>query len=172
MRLMKIAMLGALSLPLSSYAALGGAPAAAAAAAFAPTALRAIAPQTASATASTPGVSGPISKTASGTVNAAPYVMHQSVDANGVTIREYVVPGNVVFAVTWDGPIRPNMRTLLGSYFANYVAAGQTGVRGSGPLLEGNDDFRIESAGRLGRFFGMAWVPRLTPAGVRPGNLE
>jgi hypothetical protein len=83
-----------------------------------------------------------------------------------------VLSANVVFAVTWDGPVRPNMRALLGSYFANYVASGQSGVRGSGPLIEGNDDFRIESAGRLGRFFGTAWVPRLMPAGVRPGDLE
>jgi hypothetical protein len=98
--------------------------------------------------------------------------VRQSVDANGVTIREYMLPSNVVFAVTWDGPVRPNMRALLGSYFANYVAAGQSGVRGSGPLIEGNDDFRIESAGRLGRFFGMAWVPRLMPTGVRPADLE
>jgi hypothetical protein len=98
--------------------------------------------------------------------------MRQSVDANGVTIREYLLPANVVFAVTWQGPIRPNMRALLGSYFTNYVAAGQTGVRGSGPLIEGNDDFRIESAGRLGNFSGMAWLPRLLPAGVRPGDLE
>jgi hypothetical protein len=129
-----------------------------------PLMLRAATPQSGPASASSQPASGPIS--------AAPYSVRQSVDANGVTIREYVLSANVVFAVTWDGPVRPNMRALLGSYFANYVASGQGGVRGSGPLIEGNDDFRIESAGRLGRFFGMAWVPRLMPAGVRPGDLE
>ncbi|MFP3534585.1 DUF2844 domain-containing protein, partial [Burkholderia sp. SIMBA_042] len=41
-----------------------------------------------------------------------------------------------------------------------------------GPLIDGNDDFRVESAGRLGRFFGMAYLPRLMPAGVRPGDLQ
>ncbi|CAB3637337.1 DUF2844 domain-containing protein [Paraburkholderia rhynchosiae] len=165
MRLMKIAMLAVTLLPLWSYAALGGAPSAPSAATsvpFTPTMLLATTPQSASAT----------DQPASGLASAAPYSMRQSVDANGVTIREYVLPNNVVFAVTWDGPIRPNMRALLGSYFPNYVAAGQSGVRGSGPLIEGTDDFRIESAGRLGRFFGMAWVPRLTPASVRPGDLE
>ncbi|CAH2893638.1 MAG: FIG00459208: hypothetical protein [uncultured Paraburkholderia sp.] len=164
MRLMKIAMLAATVLPLASYAALGGPPVTGASM---PLMLRAATPQ--SAPASAPPAS---SQPASGLVSAAPYSVRQSVDANGVTIREYVLSANVVFAVTWDGPVRPNMRALLGSYFANYVASGQSGVRGSGPLIEGNDDFRIESAGRLGRFFGRAWVPRLMPAGVRPGDLE
>ncbi|MDP9644944.1 DUF2844 domain-containing protein (plasmid) [Paraburkholderia strydomiana] len=161
MRLMKIAMLAATVLPLASYAALGGPPVTGASM---PLMLRAATPQSASPSAS--------SQPAGGLVSAAPYSVRQSIDANGVTIREYVLSANVVFAVTWDGPVRPNMRALLGSYFANYVASGQSGVRGSGPLIEGNDDFRIESAGRLGRFFGMAWVPRLMPAGVRPGDLE
>ena len=161
MRLMKIATLAATVLPLASYAALGGPPVTGASM---PLMLRAATPQSGPASASSQPASGPIS--------AAPYSVRQSVDANGVTIREYVLSANVVFAVTWDGPVRPNMRALLGSYFANYVASGQSGVRGSGPLIEGNDDFRIESAGRLGRFFGMAWVPRLMPAGVRPGDLE
>ncbi|AXF13633.1 DUF2844 domain-containing protein [Paraburkholderia caledonica] len=161
MRLMKIATLAATVLPLASYAALGGPPVTGASM---PLMLRAATPQSGPASASSQPASGPIS--------AAPYSVRQSVDANGVTIREYVLSANVVFAVTWDGPVRPNMRALLGSYFANYVASGQGGVRGSGPLIEGNDDFRIESAGRLGRFFGMAWVPRLMPAGVRPGDLE
>ncbi|MFM0376103.1 DUF2844 domain-containing protein [Paraburkholderia strydomiana] len=165
MRLMKIAMLAATVLPLSSYAALGGPPVMGASM---PLMLRAATPQSAPASAPPSASSHP----AGGLVSAAPYSVRQSIDANGVTIREYVLSANVVFAVTWDGPVRPNMRALLGSYFANYVASGQSGVRGSGPLIEGNDDFRIESAGRLGRFFGRAWVPRLMPAGVRPGDLE
>ncbi|MBW9105208.1 DUF2844 domain-containing protein [Paraburkholderia phenoliruptrix] len=153
MRLFKIAMLAASLLPLlplSSYAALGGAPGVAAAAA--------------------PTAAG--SQPASATTGTAPYSVRESVDANGVTVREYVLPSNVVFAVSWSGPVRPDMRTLLGSYFGNYVAAGQSGVHGSGPLVEGNGEFRIESTGRLGNFSGMAWLPRLVPAGVRPGDLD
>ncbi|AXF07122.1 DUF2844 domain-containing protein [Paraburkholderia graminis] len=175
MRLIKIAMLAATLLPLSSFAALGGAPVANASA---PLVLRAAASQSVSDSASASASASPAASPAAGSQPAsavtatAPYTMRQSVDANGVTIREYLLPANVVFAVTWQGPIRPNMRALLGSYFTNYVAAGQTGVRGSGPLIEGNDDFRIESAGRLGNFSGMAWLPRLLPAGVRPGDLE
>ena len=167
MRLIKIAMLAATLLPLSSFAALGGAPVAKASGSLV---IRAATLQSVAGSAPASSTAG--NQPASAVTATAPYTMRQSVDANGVTIREYLLPANVVFAVTWQGPIRPNMRALLGSYFTNYVAAGQTGVRGSGPLIEGNDDFRIESAGRLGNFSGMAWLPRLLPAGVRPGDLE
>jgi hypothetical protein len=156
MRFLKIAMLAATLLPLASHATLGRAPSTGASSA---TLLRAT-PQSAAAT--------PAAQPA----NAAPYSMRQSVDANGVTIREYVLPQNVVFAVKWNGPIRPDMTALLGSYFPNFVNAGQSHTAGTGPLIDGNDDFRIESAGRMGRFSGMAWLPRLIPAGVRPGDLK
>ncbi|REG61351.1 uncharacterized protein DUF2844 [Paraburkholderia sp. BL6669N2] len=156
MRFLKIAMLAATLLPLSSYARLGGAPSTGASS----TALLRATPQS--------GAAAPAAQPAS----SAPYSMRQSVDANGVTIHEYVLPQNVVFAVTWNGPIRPDMTALLGSYFPNFVNAGQSRAAGTGPLIDGNDDFRIESAGRLGRFSGMAWLPRLMPAGVRPGDLQ
>ncbi|CAE6883605.1 DUF2844 domain-containing protein [Paraburkholderia domus] len=158
MRLLKTAMLFATLSPLASYATLGGAPSTGTSS---PTMLRA-APQ--SASASNTGVAH---KSAT-----APYTVRESRDADGVTIREYVLPSSVVFAVTWEGPIRPDMTALLGSYFPNFVAAGESRARGTGPLIEGNDDFRIESAGRLGHFFGMAYLPRLMPANVRPGKLK
>jgi hypothetical protein len=156
MRFLKIAMLAATLLPLSSHATLGGAPSTSASL---PAVLRA-APQSAAATS------------AAQPANAAPYFMRQSVDANGVTIREYALPENVVFAVKWNGPIRPDMAALLGSYFPNFVNAAQSRTAGTGPLIDGNDDFRIESADRMGRFSGMAWLPRLMPVGVRPGDLK
>jgi hypothetical protein len=155
MRFSKIAILATALLPLMSHASLGGAPG-----------TSATTPVGRLATAQ----SG--SSVAPDTQSAAPYSIHQSLDANGVTIREYVRPGNVVFAVTWDGPIRPDMTTLLGHYFPNYLNVAQSRTRGTGPLVDGDDAFRIESAGRLGRFSGLAWLPREFPAGLRPGDLR
>ncbi|HEX7914101.1 MAG TPA: DUF2844 domain-containing protein [Paraburkholderia sp.] len=155
MRFSKIAMLAATLLPLSSHATLGAAPGAGTSS---PVMLRA-----------TPATSD---QPASASASTTSYSTRQQRDANGVTIREYVLPSNVVFAVTWDGPVRPDMTALLGSYFPNFVDAGRNHARGSGPIVAGDDEFHIESAGRLGRFFGMAWLPRLIPAGVRPGDLQ
>ncbi|MFM0335546.1 DUF2844 domain-containing protein [Paraburkholderia fungorum] len=158
MRLVKIAMLTAMLSPLASYATLGGAPSAGTTTSSPTQSMLRAAPQSAA---------GAVTAAA-----ATPYTTRESRDANGVTIREYVLPSNTVFAVAWEGPIRPDMTALLGSYFPNFVAAGESRARGTGPLIEGNGDFRIESAGRLGHFFGMAYLPRLMPANVRPGDLK
>ena len=149
MRLVKIALAAAALLPLASYAALGGAPGAGSA------------PQTLLRAA----MSGSSSA-------AAAYTVRESRDAEGVRIREYVLPTHVVFAVSWQGPVRPDMVVLLGSYFPNAVSAGAGRVRGTGPLIERNGDFQIESAGRPGNFFGKAVLPRLVPANVRADDLQ
>ncbi|RDJ99389.1 DUF2844 domain-containing protein [Paraburkholderia lacunae] len=156
MRLLKIAMLAATLLPPASHATLGGAPSAGTSSSTKP--LRATPQSTAAASAAT-------------TKSPAPYTVHETSDAAGVTVREYVLPSNVVFAVTWQGPVRPDMRTLLGSYFPNYISAGESRPLGTGALTERRGDLQIESSGRPGRLFGIAYLPRLIPANVRAADL-
>lgn len=102
---------------------------------------------------------------------SAPYTVHETHGADGVTIREYANANHVVFAVTWQGPVRPDMSALLGSYFPAYLAAGEGHGRGTGPLIERNGDVQIESAGRPGQVFGRAFLPRLVPSSVIAGEL-
>jgi hypothetical protein len=100
------------------------------------------------------------------------YSVHSASTAEGVTVHEYASRDGVVFAVTWSGPVRPDMTALLGSYFPNFAAAARRGRHGTGPLVERNGDLQIESIGHQGQFTGKAWVPRLVPAQVDTGNLE
>ena len=150
MSFIKAALAVAAMSPLASYAALGGAPSANA---TSHSLLR-------SATA----VAGPTA--------FAPYTVRESRDADGVTIREYVLASNVVFAVAWQGPVRPDMNTLLGNYFQRAASAGAGHPRGIGPLIDRSGDFQIESAGRRGNFFGKALLPRLLPAHVRAEDIQ
>jgi hypothetical protein len=101
-----------------------------------------------------------------------PYSVHETQGTDGVTVREYVLPDNVVFAVTWQGPVRPDMSVLLGSYFEGFSNPVSSRPHGSNALIESNGDFRIESFGRPGRFFGKAWLPRLLPANVNVEDLQ
>ncbi|PRX32047.1 uncharacterized protein DUF2844 [Paraburkholderia sp. BL18I3N2] len=150
MNFLKLALAVAGMLPLASYAALGGAPGTGAAS---QSVLRSAVSLNASAA-------------------ATPYTTRTTSGADGVTIHEYVLPSNVVFAVTWQGPVRPDMSTLLGSYFPNFTNAAAQRARGAGPMIEHNGDFHIESAGRAGRFFGKAYLPRLVPVNVRVEQLQ
>jgi hypothetical protein len=154
MRFVTIALAATTLLPLTSYAVLGGAPMTASSSAMS---LRA-APQAASTTPSTS--------------STAAYSVHDSRDADGITVREYVLPTNVVFAVSWQGPVRPDMNALLGSYFPNFVSAGEERLRGTGTLIQRNGNLQIESAGRPGNFFGVAYLPGLMPANLRANNLQ
>jgi len=145
MRFAEIALAVTTLLPLASYAALGGAPGAGSSA---PKGLRSV------------------------QQNTAAYSVQTSVDADGVTVHEYTLPSNVVFAVTWQGPVRPDMTALLGSYFQRFVSAGEARPHGTGLMIERSGDFVIQSAGRPGNFFGKAYVPRLVPANVNADDLQ
>lgn len=150
MILVKAALAVAGVMPLASYAALGGAPSIGSAS---PAMLR-------SAASINPSAA------------TTPYTTHEAHGTDGVAIHEYVLPDNVVFAVTWQGPVRPDMNVLLGSYFPNFANAAAQRARGAGPLIERGTDLYIESAGRSGRFTGKAYLPRLVPAGVRVEQLQ
>lgn len=155
MNLVKVALAAAALAPLASYAALGAAPGAG------------VAPQPLLRAATSNAASASIS-----TSTSVAYTVRASRDANGVIVREYVLPSNVVFAVTWDGPVRPDMSALLGSYLPNAVAASAMRARGTGPLIERNGDFQIESAGAPGHATGKAFLPRLVPTNVRVEDLQ
>ena len=158
MKFVQIALAMATLSPLATYAALGSAPGANTHVAAAPRSLL----------QSTTSVAG-IASTAT---SDASYTVREASGTDGVTIREYVLPTNVVFAVTWQGPVRPDMNALLGSYFSHFSNTGEGRTRGTGPLIEHSGDFHIESAGRAGYFFGKAYLPRLVPANVIVSDLH
>jgi hypothetical protein len=152
MKFLKIALALAALAPLAAYAALGAAPVA----------------RTHAMAASRSLLQSSVTTGAS----AASYTVREAKDADGVTIREYVLPTNVVFAVTWQGPVRPDMSELLGSYFPNFANPGEGRAQGIGPMVQHNSAFHIESAGHTGYFFGKAYLPRLVPANVRMETLQ
>jgi hypothetical protein len=89
----------------------------------------------------------------------------------GTTIREYVKPDGVVFAITWGGSSHPNLAPLLGAYFPEVRdATSQTPARTQGRRGEVR---RVQTAhvivdrwGGKGEWLGRAWVPDLLPAGL------
>src|SRR6202140_4381164 len=75
--------------------------------------------------------------------NGNTYTVHEMRAASGTTVREFVSQAGTVFAVAWQGPSIPDLRQVLGMYFAPYAQAAQAVQRkraGHGPL-------RIEEPG-------------------------
>ena len=97
------------------------------------------------------------------------YTLHQSTDARGAVVREYVSPAGKVFGVSWEGPYAPDMQQLLGSYFTYLQRYAQTQTRRhSGPLTIQESDFVFFSGGHMGWLRGRAYVPSLLPGNLSP----
>jgi hypothetical protein len=105
---------------------------------------------------------------ARGTADHGTHSVHE-LERGGTTIREYVSPQGIVFAVTWAGLANPDLHTLLGSYAAEYEEAARQG----GGHAKGRRALRVEAAhvvvdrwGHMRDLHGRAYVPDLIPEGV------
>jgi hypothetical protein len=107
---------------------------------------------------------------ASGSVaGSSLYSTHVTQLENGTVVREFSNSKGVVFAVSWQGPVLPDLTELLGSYFKTFKTAAEqaraSGRRG-GPMGLARDDLVVSSNGRMRDFFGYAYAPALIPTGV------
>ena len=101
------------------------------------------------------------------------YSVEESVSGAG-TLREYVAPSGVVFAVAWSGLSHPDLAPLLGSYRASYQLALQQARRtpgrrhvqlAAGPLV-------VERWGHMRDLHGRAYVPSLLPQRVSVDDIR
>jgi hypothetical protein len=103
------------------------------------------------------------------------YSRHDLIRANGGMVREFTNASGQVFAVTWSGPGKPDLRSLLGRYFATLQAAGEASGRTMHslrrPAQVAQGDLQIQTGGHMGWFHGVAFVPSLAPAGFAVGDL-
>ncbi len=103
------------------------------------------------------------------------YDVHE-ISSGDLMVREYVSRQGQVFAVTWQGPVPPNLRQLLGDYFPRFqsaaVAAHQQSPGQHRQFSLAQPDLVIQSVGRLRNFHGIAYLPNLLPAGVIAAQLQ
>lgn len=103
------------------------------------------------------------------------YARHALTRVNGGTVHELTNASGQVFAVTWSGPGKPDLRSLLGRYFPMLQSA--TGATGRAmhsrrrPPQVNQSDIQIQTAGHMGWFRGVAFVPSLAPAGFAAADL-
>lgn len=101
-------------------------------------------------------------------MSAAPegYTVQEITTPAGTVVREYVSATGQVFAVSWRGPVMPNLRQMLGAYFARYAAAAAAPHPGHRHLNIEQPDLVIHSAGHMRNFFGSAYLPGMLPANL------
>jgi hypothetical protein len=104
------------------------------------------------------------------------YARHDLGRRNSGAVHEFTNAQGKVFAVTWSGPGKPDLRQLLGSYFSEMQVAGASNGRRTHalrrPTVIDRSGVRIVQSGHMGWFRGVAYIPALAPAGFDPNSLE
>lgn len=104
------------------------------------------------------------------------YAVHEIQTATGTTVRQYVSSlSGKVFAVSWEGPVLPDLRQVLGSYFDAYqreAARARTARRAHGPIAIDTGELVVQVAGHTRYFTGRAYATRLMPNGVQRAAIK
>ena len=101
------------------------------------------------------------------------YDLHEITTASGTMVHEYTTRQGTVFAVTWQGPVPPDLHQLFGSYYEKYQSAAAAQARPGmhRQLIIAGGDLVVQLTGHLRAFHGRAYVPSLVPAGVSAAEL-
>jgi hypothetical protein len=102
----------------------------------------------------------------------ASYTVQELDLPSGTVVHEYLSAAGKVFAVTWQGPSVPDLRTLLGDYFQPFVAGAAAGHHDHHHVAVTQPDLVVRSGGHMRDFAGRAYVPSLLPPGFSPHDLN
>jgi len=96
---------------------------------------------------------------------AEAYTLHELQATTGTKVHEYLGNDGKVFAVSWQGPFRPDLQQLLGSCYETYLnAAGPRVARG--PMNIQLPGLVIHMSGHQRAFYGRVYIPERVPQGV------
>lgn len=92
---------------------------------------------------------------------------------SGTLVREYANRNGVVFAVSWNGPFLPDLRTLLGKHFATLTSeTAKKPKAGHSQVNLARPEVVIVSRGHMRAYAGRAWMESEFPAGFSAANID
>ena len=104
-------------------------------------------------------------------IQNAAYTVHEMQTESTTVVREFVSPQGKVFGITWQGPTRPDLQQMLGSYYSEFAAARPT-RRVHGPVTIRTQNLIIQSGGHMRALTGRAYIPAMVPADVRLEDIK
>jgi hypothetical protein len=100
------------------------------------------------------------------------YKVHEMQGEAGTIVREYESPEGVIFAVAWEGPVKPDLKQLFGKYYDQYRDAGRTASAGHRHSTVRQSNLVVRSSGHVRAFSGLAYLPGQVPPGVNIDELQ
>jgi len=99
--------------------------------------------------------------------------VHEITADHGMVVRQYLTPGGKVFAVSWRGPVNPDLRQLFGTYYGQFEQAAATTPHSDlRHLAIEQPGLVVRISGRLRAFSGRAWLPEMVPNGFSVADIE
>jgi hypothetical protein len=100
------------------------------------------------------------------------YDIHELAAPAGSVVREFVGQNSKVFAVSWSGGWRPNLRDIMGTHYDRYIEATRGQRRARGPARIELPGMVVVMGGYLRTFWGHVYLTEQLPAGFSPQELE
>jgi hypothetical protein len=107
--------------------------------------------------------------------SGAGYRVDEITTPQGTVVKEFISPADIVFAVSWRGPVMPDLAQTLGSsYFGMLTAAEQQqrALLGHNHVQLRTPQLVVHAGGHMRLFFGVAYVPSLLPPNVTTADLH
>jgi hypothetical protein len=100
------------------------------------------------------------------------FSVHQISSAAGIVVREFVGTDGKVFAVSWSGPLNPDLRQVLGGYYGRFLQAAAAAPRNHRQLAINQPELVVQNSGRMRAFTGRAWVPGMLPQNFSVADIK
>ncbi len=105
-------------------------------------------------------------------LNRDSYAIHELQMPTGAKVREFVGHGGKVFAVSWSGGWRPNLRDILGAHYEQFIEGSRGRRVTRGPVRIALPGMVVVMVGHQRNFFGQVCLTDLLPPGLRPEDVR
>ena len=100
------------------------------------------------------------------------YDVHELTAPIGSTVRELVGQNHKVFAVTWSGGWRPNLRDVMGAHYDRFIARMRGHRVARGPIRIALPGMVVFMGSYLRTFWGHVYLTDQLPPGFSPEALQ
>jgi len=100
------------------------------------------------------------------------FAIHEMGLPTGTTLRQYVSDAGKVFAVSWSGGFRPNLRDVMGVHYDRYIAGTRGRRVARGPVRIELPGMVVVMGGRGRNFFGHVYLTDLLPTDFDTGEMR
>ncbi len=95
------------------------------------------------------------------------YAVHELALPTGGKVREFVTNSGKVFAVSWSGGWRPDLREIMGKHYERYLASTRGKPTARGPVRIELPGLVMVMGGHPRAFFGYVYLLDLLPPDLR-----